>query len=496
MITIIDCYTDEPSGLGVPPYLGIYPRYVFAELKKRGYNPTYLTIDDIRLWKKYNSFAKDKEKEMKTNIKIYNLTKNHKNVNKILKETAILVVIAGVNVPGKYLRAIPGTLKEISSYIKELECQKILTGPAALLGSSLQGGRIARKSPKNIFDLVDFNYLNINNYKKLNAELGSDILDQIPWEVIAEIETGRGCNIGKCSFCTEPLKSKVEYRDSKDIIDEIKALSKKGVKHFRIGKQTCFYSYKNSNLKEIEKILKETSKLKPKTFHIDNVNPNKVITEKGKKITELIVKHCTPGNVAAFGIESFDPEVIRKNTLNTSPIIAHKAIKIINKYGRERGKNGMPKFLPGLNLLFGLIGENKKTHKKNMDALTRILENNLLVRRLNVRQVTPYPGTKLFEEAKNKFLRKNRKYYWKWRNQIRHEFDLPMLKKVVPIGTILKDIYLERYDGKTTFGRQFGTYPLVVGIKGRHGLGRYCDVKVTGHMLRSITAEIIYKEEK
>ena len=200
MITIIDCYTDEPSGLGVPPYLGTYPRYVFAELKKRGYSPTYLTIDDIRLWKKYNSFAKDKEKEMKTNIKVYNLTKNYKNVNKILKETAILVIIAGVNVPGKYLRAVPGTLKEISSYIKDLECQKILTGPAALLGSSLQGGRIARKSPKNTFDLIDFNYLNINNYKKLNAELGADILDQIPWEVIVEIETGRGCNIGKCSF--------------------------------------------------------------------------------------------------------------------------------------------------------------------------------------------------------------------------------------------------------------------------------------------------------
>ena len=265
------------------------------------------------------------------------------------------------------------------------------------------------------------------------------------------------------------------------------------MKHFRIGKQTCFYSYKDSNIKEIEKILKETSRLKPKTFHIDNVNPNKVITEKGKKITELIVKYCTPGNVAAFGIESFDPEIVRKNTLNTSLIVAYKAIKIINEVGKERGENGMPKFLPGINLLFGLIGENKETHKRNMSALRHIIEKNYFIRRLNVRQVTPYPGTRLFKEVKNKFLKKNKRYYWKWRNQIRQEFDLPMLKKVVPIGTILKEVYLEIYDGKITFGRQFGTYPLVVGIKGRHKLNQYYDVKVTGHMLRSITAEIISK---
>ncbi|MCK5107342.1 MAG: radical SAM protein, partial [Nanoarchaeota archaeon] len=457
MITIIDCYTDEPSGLGVPPYLGTYPRYIFAELKKRGYNPNYLTIDDVRLWKNHDSFPQNKEKDMKTNIKIYNLTKNYKNVNRILHETGILVVIAGVNVPGKYLRAVPGTLKEVSSYIKEFECQKILTGPAALLGSSLEGGKIARKAKENVFDLTDFNYLDVNDYKKINPELGTDLLDQIPWEVIAEIETGRGCNIGKCSFCTEPLKSCIEYRKSNDIIKEIKSLSEKGVKHFRIGKQTCFYSYKNSDVKEIEKILKETAKLKPKTFHIDNVNPNKVITEKGKKITELIVKYCTSGNVAAFGIESFDPEVVKLNTLNTSPIVANKAIKIINEFGSERGENGMPKFLPGINLLFGLIGENKDTHKRNVDALHKIIENNCLIRRLNVRQVTPYPGTRLFEEAKNKYLKKNGKYYWKWRNEIRQEFDLPMLKKVVPKGTILKDVYFEIYDGKTTFGRQFGT---------------------------------------
>ena len=65
--TIIDCYTDEPSGLGVPPYLGTFPRYIYGALKEQGHNPYYLTIDDIRLWKRFDSKAPDKSKEKKTN---------------------------------------------------------------------------------------------------------------------------------------------------------------------------------------------------------------------------------------------------------------------------------------------------------------------------------------------------------------------------------------------------------------------------------------------
>lgn len=32
---ILDCYTDEPSGLGVPPYLGVHSRYVAGCLEKQ-----------------------------------------------------------------------------------------------------------------------------------------------------------------------------------------------------------------------------------------------------------------------------------------------------------------------------------------------------------------------------------------------------------------------------------------------------------------------------
>ena len=66
MITILDCYTDEPSGLGVPPYLGTYPRYLLGLYP----NSLYLTIDDLRLYKKYNSKIPETKQNENTRIDV------------------------------------------------------------------------------------------------------------------------------------------------------------------------------------------------------------------------------------------------------------------------------------------------------------------------------------------------------------------------------------------------------------------------------------------
>jgi radical SAM superfamily enzyme with C-terminal helix-hairpin-helix motif len=490
--TILDCYTDEPSGLGVPPYLGTIPRYLFGALRDKGEKPFYLTIDDIRLWKDFGSVPPNNSKDIKTNIKVYNLTKNFNRVDEILRNTSTLIVVAGVNVPGKYLHAVPASLKEVTGYIQDLNCKKILTGPAAIVGSQVMGGKKPEFLRKEVFDLIDFNFLNINDYNSIKADMGAEIVQQIPWVILAEIELARGCDIGKCSFCTEPLKSKVFFRKTSDVIKEVKSLSKFGVDHFRFGKATCFYSYHKGDVVEIERLLKAVNKLKPKTFHIDNVNPNKVITPNGKKITELVVKYCTPGNTAAFGVESFDPMVVKDNFLNTAPIVAYKAVKIINDAGSELGGNGLPKFLPGINILFGLISESKKSNDYNISWLKRFLDEGLLLRRINVRQVAPYEGTLLFDTVGTKFVKKNKRFYWKWRNQIRQEVDYPMLKELFPVGSVLKDVQMMIYDGNTSFGRQLGTYSIVVGVKNhRLNLGSFYDVKVISHMLRSIVCEVV-----
>ncbi len=508
MITILDCYTDEPAGLGVPPYIGTYARYVYGAVKEVGEEVQYITIDDLR---GLVNGVKDIEKEIKTNIKVRNLSKNFSNVSKILSRTKVLIIICGVHTPGKYLSALPGTTKEVVGLLGKVKggFLTVLSGPAAHYGSGLWGGRMARSVVKDFshFDLVipdiEFKIKDLveNNFSgdvsvkmdyaglRKKAILGAEVVkfhSCFPDFLIAEIETSRGCARKEgCSFCTEPLKyCTVERREVKDIIDEVKALADLGVKNFRLGKQSCFYSYGSAS--EIEKLLKGCKKY-ASVLHIDNVNPVFVNEEK----TKTVVKYCSAGNVAAFGVESFDLSVVKKNRLNSVPEKTFEAVRIINKYGAERGENGLPKFLPGINLIFGLIGENKKTHTENMFWLQKILDSELLLRRINIREVVVFPGTLLYKEAGDKFLKKNRKYYFRWRREIREKIDHEMLKRVVPVGSVLKGLRTEIYDGKTTFCRQIGTYPLVVGVKGRLGLDKFVDVRVVGHQLRSVVGELV-----
>jgi len=78
-----------------------------------------------------------------------------------------------------------------------------------------------------------------------------------------------------------------------------------GARAFRLGKQSCIYSYEGGDPQKIEAMLSALAALKPEVLHLDNANPAMVNEQR----TELFVKYLTPGNTAAMGVESFDPEV-------------------------------------------------------------------------------------------------------------------------------------------------------------------------------------------
>ena len=273
--------------------------------------------------------GKSIKKVQKTNIKKYNTTRSVEEVQKILDSTTELIIIAGVHTPGKYLSAVPGTLKEIIQLTKELNCKKTLTGPA-VYGTSTEGGKFAeRVDLSNFNEIKDFKF----SYEAISefAVKGAEIVKQIPNLRIIELETSKGCSRKvHCSFCTEPIKNKIEFRKKQDILKEAKALNKLGVKYFRLGKQSDYYSHP-----EAIDILKDIRKeCNPKVLHIDNVNPVNVVSKKGIEITKAIVKYCTDGNIAAFGVESFDPEVVKQNNLNADPEVTYEAGRILNKYGK------------------------------------------------------------------------------------------------------------------------------------------------------------------
>lgn len=498
---IIDGYTDEPSGLGVPPYLGTYPRYVAGKLlEDKDAHVTYLTIDDLRAHAKglTKQEARKLREDMISNISIYTITDN--DVHQAISEADAIYLIVGVQVPGKYLSARPATLNEMVRLTKDIKKRKVLTGPVvSKYGSQVQGGKKAEQLSD--VDLSGYELepedTEFSDYARLRniSVRGAAIADQFPQPCIAEIEISQGCwRKMNCSFCTEPLRMDNEsFREQEDIVAEMAQLYRHGVRRFRLGRSTCVYSYKRMEPAEIERLFTMIWKACPDidVLHIDNVRPELVITKNGIEITKLIVRYCTPGNIAAFGCETFDPEVARLNRLNAFPKASMDAVRLLNDLGGERGDNGMPRFLPGINLIFGLMGESKKTHELNIQALKELYDEGCMIRRINIRQVVPFPGTYLHKMAGNKFLRKNNRYYYRWRDDIRQHIDIPMLERVFPKGTILSDVFLEIYDGKTTFSRQFGTYPIVIGIPGRHPLRTFAKVRITGYMKRSLIGEIV-----
>ena len=119
-----------------------------------------------------------------------------------------------------------------------------------------------------------------------------------------------------------------------------------------------------------------------KTLHIDNVNALNfaLYPEEATEITQIITEYCTPGNIAAIGVESVDPEVITKNNLKCSASEIMQAVEIINQIGGTLESNGNFKFLPGLNFIMGLPGKTEATLTANYEFLKEIYDKNLLVR--------------------------------------------------------------------------------------------------------------------
>ena len=102
-----------------------------------------------------------------------------------------------------------------------------------------------------------------------------------------------------------------------------------------------------------------------------------------------LVAFSTSGTSLSFGLESADPHVTEANNLNIDADGCLEAIRMVNVVGRERGENGMPRLLPGLNFVVGLDGESKKTFDPNLAFLKRLLAEDLWLRRINIRQVRP-----------------------------------------------------------------------------------------------------------
>lgn len=471
-VVIFDGYIDEPGSLGVPPYVHPLPRAVFGAVRDAGGTAHYLTVDQ---WRK----------------------------GRRLPPSDLLVVLSGMSVPGRYLRGMPASRRELLQLIEGYRGETVLGGPAALDPALKERFHHSHylDAAAAVRDLLEKGragdrWRSMEEWDRWML-LGADCVlshPDHPQPLTAELETYRGCVRyvnGGCSFCVEPLKGRPVFRESEAIVAEARALRERGVTNFRLGSQTCIISYKaemdgtdcpRPNPEALERLLSGMSSLSPNVLHVDNANPAVMARhpEETGRILVSLVRHCTSGNVLALGMETADPEVGRANNLNATPEEVLWSVRAINKAGGKRGDSGLPCLLPGINILVGLEGERRETLDINYRFLKGILDEGLLLRRINIRQVIPvrreFPQTVSHSE----FLR--------FKDRIRKEIDRPLLEQLVPVGTVLRSVYTEMREGKVTFGRQIGTYPLLVGIPHPIDLERFYDVAVVGHGFRSVSA--------
>jgi len=300
-VIILDGYVDEPTCLGVPPYISPYPRYIAGAVwdVEPHATVTYVTIDQLR-----------NDTSLLTNF----------------SKSDVLVVIAGMSVPGRYLSGFPVSPNELVSFLNTISKPvKLLCGPAARYGFGMSGGKpmIGTDIVKNVFDIIvkgdgelvvcelvknNLNSQNIDpsvcrpNQQVIKnfAVKGARVVTQHPFfpdYLITEIETYRGCSrsiTGGCSFCSEPSKGIPSFRSADEICEEIAALYNAGIRHFRIGNQPCIFSYMAKDAAEeefprpnpeaLQQLFQGIRIAAPEvsTLHIDNANPGVIARYPGE----------------------------------------------------------------------------------------------------------------------------------------------------------------------------------------------------------------------
>jgi radical SAM superfamily enzyme with C-terminal helix-hairpin-helix motif len=485
---ILDGYVDEPACLGVPPYISPYIRTVAGALAAHGFVVRYLTIDQLR------------KEPMRTVA---------------LNAADLLVMIAGVTVPGKYLGGTPATLTEIQQIGTMVRGPKKLIGGPIGFGYAKEGGQPAVRQVITGFDalLTGEPAVALDNYLAGNdpsgvldyaltdpwSIAGSSVIEQHPDYpyVMCELETARGCShgaTGGCSFCTEPFYGMPRYRSVPALAGEVAALHAHGARHFRVGRQPDILAYGAGageypapEPEKIEALFSAIRAAAPdlKTLHIDNTNPATIARHEdaARDALRAIIRHHTPGDVAAFGMETADPAVVAANNLKANADEVFRAIEIVNEEGGKRRDN-VPELLPGLNFVCGLAGETETTYELGEEFLTRVLKAGLSVRRVNIRQVMPFEGTRVYTDNT---LGKHDRRFKQFKEFVRGRIDMSMLQRVYPIGTVLKEVRVE-VSAELSFGRQMGSYPILVGIPLRLPERAIIDVVVVDWGMRSITA--------
>lgn len=207
-------------------------------------------------------------------------------------------------------------------------------------------------------------------------------------DFVMPILSGRGCTF-TCNFCYR-MDQGFRPRRVEAIVEEIKYLKKEFNISYIAFSDELLMSSKQRTVEICESFLKENLNIK--------WDCNGRLNYAASDVLNIMKKAgCVFIN---YGIEAFDDNVLKK---------MNKALttKQINRGIDATLAAGIS---PGLNMLFGHIGDNKETLQAAVDFL---IKHDDGAQMRTIRPVTPYPGSPLYYYAIDKGLIKDIEDFYK-----------------------------------------------------------------------------------
>jgi len=270
-----------------------------------------------------------------------------------------------------------GPSAEPEYFRKEMEADTIVVG----------------EGEKTIFEIIKYPNL-LGNHCLIRKEPIKDV-DSIPWpaydmfpieiyrlmrwpltkrtEFTMPILTGRGCPY-RCNFCYR-MDPGFRPRSPESVIEEMIYLHKTwGITHFQFSDELFM-----------------SSELRPLEFCIELIGGQQFSWDCNGRLNfatkeVLDVMKAAGCRYINYGIEALDDEVLEKMNKNLTVDQIYQGVENTIKAG----------IYPGLNIMWGNIGDDFETLEKGLDFLLRY---NGTAELRTIRPVTPYPGSPLYFEA-------------------------------------------------------------------------------------------------
>jgi anaerobic magnesium-protoporphyrin IX monomethyl ester cyclase len=230
--------------------------------------------------------------------------------------------------------------------------------------------------------VYDVNEMPIPSRHLLNMSLYTLGTEKRGQRRMTSIQTVRGCPF-KCTFCsTKVFGRNFRRRDPKLVIEEIiECVNEYGSEHFMFLDDTLTM-HKKHFLGMCDEIIdaKERGDLPESTSFEGSTRANVVDEEIAKRMAEAGFVRLS------FGLESVDTVVRKLMKKQVKMQTYTKAYEFTDKYGIETVTSAM----------IGQPGDNHESVKKTLSFLRWAK----LIKRANLSIAVPYPGTELYEWAK------------------------------------------------------------------------------------------------